>query len=200
MNVRFVIFALLICTAVSTRAQDASDSSKREISSVLAHAIHSGSFTCTQHGAGEIPYLGDDLGQDCLIQKFVESDGRLFARTHQRDGYRNEDWHGWNQIVLSPCRCIVESVSINPVVNRPGKLGKPPASSIVLLREDGVRFSLSHITDPSVAKGDQVQPGDSIARVGNNGYSRAPHIHIGAYKGRDGLQIQWDLKTVKNPP
>ena len=37
--------------------------------------------------------------------------------------------------------------------------------------------------------------GQVVARVGNNGYGRSPHIHIGAWKGENPYQIRWDLRS-----
>ena len=38
--------------------------------------------------------------------------------------------------------------------------------------------------------------GQVVAKVGNNGYSRHPHIHIGAWKGNEPLQIRFDLRAM----
>ena len=46
-----------------------------------------------------------------------------------------------------------------------------------------------------VARGDTVRAGQVVARVGNNGYGRNPHIHIGAWKGETPYQIRWDLRS-----
>ncbi|RCW42433.1 M23 family metallopeptidase [Paenibacillus prosopidis] len=50
--------------------------------------------------------------------------------------------------------------------------------------------------DLSVKEGDNVKAGDIVAKVGNNGYSRHPHIHVGAWKGNIPLQIRFDLKSM----
>ena len=50
--------------------------------------------------------------------------------------------------------------------------------------------------DLSVKEGDTVKAGDIVAKVGNNGFSRNPHIHVGAWKGNTPLQIRFDLKTM----
>lgn len=192
------ILCVLALAPLHLHAQEeASDSRNRAIASIEAHAIFDETFTCSQHPAGELRSVGDDLGQDCVIEKMADTDGRLFPRTFQNDGYRNEDWYGWNQPVLSPCDCTVQAVRVNPVTNEPGKHGKPPASFILLMRADGTKFLLAHVNDPKVAKDQRVSAGEVIAKVGNNGYGRSPHIHIGAWKGKDALQIQWDLKTTK---
>ena len=43
-------------------------------------------------------------------------------------------------------------------------------------------------------EGDTVRAGQFVARVGNNGYGRSPHIHVGAWKGQTPYQIRWDLR------
>lgn len=70
------------------------------------------------------------------------------------------------------------------------------ASSIIFLRSDGVRVLYAHVKDVNVSEGDSIKAGDVVARVGNNGYSRHPHIHIGAWKGNTPLQISFDLREM----
>ena len=71
-----------------------------------------------------------------------------------------------------------------------------PASMIALVRDDGVHFVLAHVTDIRVKVDDKVQGGQVIALVGNNGMSRHPHIHIGAWQGEQPLQIRFDLAAM----
>ena len=47
-----------------------------------------------------------------------------------------------------------------------------------------------------VKVGDTVKAGDIVAKVGNNGTSFMPHIHIGAWKDKEPLQISFDLKKM----
>ncbi len=56
--------------------------------------------------------------------------------------------------------------------------------------------SFAHIMDVCVQTGDIASSGDVIAKVGNNGYSRHPHIHIGAWKNDIPLQIKFDLTKM----
>ncbi|WP_447730689.1 M23 family metallopeptidase [Pseudoxanthomonas suwonensis] len=165
----------------------------------LAHPVYESIYSCSEHASGSLGALGDDLGQDCLIQEFVESDGRLFLRAFRNDGYSNTDWYGWNQPVLSPCDCTVREIRLNPATNEPGILGKPPASAIELEAADGTRVTLVHIQDPVVREGDTVRAGQQLARVGNNGYSRSPHVHIGAWRDGEPLQIRWDPRAIPEP-
>jgi len=59
-----------------------------------------------------------------------------------------------------------------------------------------------HVREIEVEEGETVRPGEVVAKVGNNGNSRNPHIHIGAWEddasklgAKEGtpLQIQVDL-------
>ena len=163
---------------------------------VLTHPIFNELFTCSEHWVGNLKGAGDNLGSDCFIEDFVEENGRLWARAHSGDGMKNEQWFGWHKEVLSPCTCKVEKIHVNPVDNVPGILGKPPASMITLVRDDGVHFVLAHVTDIRVKVDDKVQGGQVIALVGNNGMSRHPHIHIGAWQGEQPLQIRFDLAAM----
>lgn len=188
-----VVIAGLCASAL---AQEASDSRHRTITQFIAHPLFSEPYTCSEHAAGALPYLGDDLGQDCVVQSFVESSGRAFMRSYATDGLKNEDWYGWNKAVLSPCDCTVVAVHINPVTNEPGQPGKPPASLIELQSPDGTLVTVAHIQAPMVQEGDEVKSGQPVARVGNNGFARIPHVHIGAWRGNDALQIRWDQKKI----
>jgi hypothetical protein len=191
-----VLAISIACISAPSMAQKASDSRVRAIAQFLAHPLFSESYSCSEHAAAELPYLGDDLGQDCVVQAFVEKDDRAFMRPYATDGLSNDDWYGWNKAVLSPCDCTVVAIEINPVTNQPGTTGKPPASSIELKTADGISVVLAHIQTPVVKIGDSLKAGQVVASVGNNGYSRVPHIHIGAWLGQDALQIRWDQKKI----
>jgi murein DD-endopeptidase MepM/ murein hydrolase activator NlpD len=54
---------------------------------------------------------------------------------------------------------------------------------------------LAHLQDIQVREGDTVRAGEFIARVGNNGYSRNPHVHVAAWKDDAAYQIRWDLRS-----
>lgn len=190
---------LLACLPLQAAAQDkASDSSTRTIEAVLTHPVLEGLYTCGEHAAGELEYLGDDLGQDCMLLEFASdpmgTEG--FPVMFQGDGKKNADWYGWNKPVLSPAAGKIVAVKENPVVNTPGTTGTPPASVILLKTDEEVFYVIAHIQAPKVAAGDTVAAGQVIASVGNNGFGRFPHIHIGAWKGKDALQIRWDQQKM----
>lgn len=154
-------------------------------------------FMCSQHHDGQLPFAGDALGADCMVTGGVEGE-EGYSRVYRTDGTTNPDWYGWHAEVLAPVDGRVVGMIENRVENVPGRLGRPPAGIIQIERADGVLVTLGHITEPTVAVGDQVRAGQTIARVGNNGYSRAPHIHVGAYRRAtaEPLQIRWDLRAM----
>ena len=154
-------------------------------------------FMCSEHFAGQIPYAGDALGTDCYVMAGVEGVSG-FMRPFRTDGAANADWFGWRAEVLSPADGMIVGVIENKVENPPGRLGRPPAGMIQIRRADDVLVTVAHITDPEVKVGDSVTAGQLIARVGNNGFGRAPHIHIGAYRlaTAEPLQIRWDLRAM----
>lgn len=167
-----------------------------EPAAVRAHPPFAGLYLCGEHRQGELQGLGDALGSDCLVQRMVEEDGRSWPRAYQGDGRRNEDWFGWRAPVLSPCDCEVLRVQANAQLNEPGRTGRPPAGFVLLRRDDGVHFLLAHLQAFQVAAGERVQAGQVLAEVGNNGFGRMPHLHIGAWQGQQALQIQWDLRVL----
>lgn len=159
---------------------------------VVIHPVFNHIFLYSDHPEGQLQGLGDALGVDCVLHKFIDG----WLRPHAGDGMRNEDWYGWGAEVLAPFDGIVESVYINPVTNEPGKVNPGRASSIRFVREDGVRVTYAHVMNIRVAVGEQVTAGQAVAEVGNNGYSRHPHIHIGAWREDTPLQIRFDLRAM----
>jgi murein DD-endopeptidase MepM/ murein hydrolase activator NlpD len=133
------------------------------------------------------------------VQKLVEVKGRIWLRPHTGDGTANEDWFGWKEPVLSPCDCTVVKVLENKTVNIPGLLGTPPAAHLILQRIDGVHFMVAHVQSVAVREGQRVKYGQELAKVGNNGYSRQPHVHIGAWKGNAPVQIRFDQRFMQGP-
>ena len=186
--------ALAVCAlfAAPAAAQDETD-----IPFVLLHPIFAADYACSEHWEGQLPYLGDARGTDCLVTELVETpDGGAFSRTFTGDGLENEQWFSWGETVLAPIAGEIVRVHINPAVNQPGDLGEPPASMIAIRRADGVTVLLAHIAEPSVKQGDAVAAGQPIAVVGNNGYGRSPHIHVGAFRDKTPMQIRWDLRPM----
>lgn len=153
-------------------------------------------FICTEHPEGQLEYAGDALGTDCLVIGGVESPTKGFMKTYRTDGLANADWYGWDEDVLAPFDGVVDTVYENKTENSPGETGKPPASMIRFRRADGLIVVYAHAQAIAVRKGDRVVQGQTVAKVGNNGFARNPHIHVGAYKGSTPYQIRWDLRLM----
>lgn len=194
---RWLATATWLALACTAQAQErASDSRTRDIDAVLAHPPFALPYVCAEHPAGALPSVGDDLGQDCIVQAMEPGALPEVMRSFRGDGRTNADWFSWNQPVLSPCDCTVLRANENPVTNVPGVPGKPPASFLLLRSEDGTFFVIAHVQAMAVKQGQDVRAGQVLAQVGNNGFARMPHIHIGAWRGRDALQIRWDQRRM----
>ena len=167
-----------------------------EIEAVMIAPLFREPFFCSEHHSGQMPHVGDALGTDCMVVGGIDGKGLGFSRLYRGDGRSNSDWYGWGAQVLAPFDGTVTGLFPNSTVNEPGVQGRPPAGMLVLKRDDGTAVMLGHVADVAVAVGDRVKAGQPIARVGNNGPARAPHIHIGAYRGRVPLQIRWDQKAM----
>jgi murein DD-endopeptidase MepM/ murein hydrolase activator NlpD len=167
------------------------------IEAVQIGPVYRQPFVCSEHAEGEMDYAGDALGTDCMVMGGFDprSDGG-FGKLYRSDGKANEDWYGWRAGVLAPFDGKVKAVLANEVVNQPGKFGRPPASMILFERADGVVVVYAHVTAVKVKPGDLVSAGQAVASVGNNGMSRSPHVHVGAYRGDLPLQIRWDLRAM----
>lgn len=154
-------------------------------------------YYCSEHPVGQLVFAGDALGTDCVIIGGL-ADKSGFARSYRSDGSTNADWYGWHKPVLAPVSGIVVGVFSNLDENTPGQMGRPPASMVQIRTEDGVIVTLAHATDLRVTKGETIDKGDVVGIVGNNGVSRSPHIHVGAYQEIDAvpLQIRWDLRAM----
>ena len=191
LSVAFALTAVCMCAQASAQAQPADAT----IQAVTLHRLFNGYYACGEHVEGELQYMGDALGADCFVQGGLDPNTEGgFVRAYRNDGAQNEDWYGWNAEVLAPFDATIVRVNINPVVNQPGQLGNPPASFIVFERADGMRVLFAHVQDVQVDQGDTVTAGQVVARVGNNGYGRSPHIHVGAWMAETPYQIRWNLK------
>lgn len=147
------------------------------------------------HYDGELEYPGDALGRDCMIAAYLPE--KLdFMRLYKGDGTRNEDWFSWNAEVYAPVSGKIISVYVNDVTNVPGQMNPSRASSIVIRRDDETNIMLGHIQNPVVSVGEEVKEGQLLAYVGNNGFCRNPHIHVGAYRGAQPLMVGFAAQKV----
>jgi murein DD-endopeptidase MepM/ murein hydrolase activator NlpD len=167
------------------------------IHQVLLSPIYSQDFMCSEHYAGQIPFAGDALGTDCMVVGGVEGD-LGYSRPFRTDGRSNEDWYGFHAEVHSPTEGEIVGVFSKDEINTPGTMGKPPAAMVQIRRSDGVIVTLAHLANIAVKRGQQVAAGQVLGLVGNNGFARAPHTHIGAWQEAtaEPLQIRWDLNAM----
>lgn len=162
---------------------------------IEVHPIFDRYCICNDHYDGELAELGDALGKDCMISAFLPDDFG-FQRLYINDGKRNEDWFSYNAKVYAPVGGIVTEIHINPVTNQPGVQNPSPASCITIVTDDGLTVWLGHIQSPTILQGDRVTEGQHVAFVGNNGYARNPHIHLGAYRTDKPVAISFDPQKV----
>ncbi|MCL2170840.1 MAG: M23 family metallopeptidase [Defluviitaleaceae bacterium] len=148
------------------------------------------------HPVGELQGLGDDLGRDCVIEAFVNNGNGFFMAAFKNSGLANEDWFGWGADVLAPVGGIVADLYLNPADNIPGAMNPSRASALTIKTPDNTHICLVHICNPLVKIGDTVAQGQIIAKLGNNGYSRCPHIHIGAWRDNEPLAIEFDRQSI----
>ena len=167
------------------------------VEAVLLHPLFDHPFLCRDHPESDGSGLGDAFGDDCMV---MGMDKAGFPRLFRTDGRTNADWYGWGAAVLAPFDGVVRQVRVNPVVNRPGVPGSSPASQIVFGRSDGLIVAYAHVADLRVKVGDSVKAGQVVAVDGNNGAAEAPHVHVGAFRGRVPFQIRWDQRAEGRLP
>jgi hypothetical protein len=168
-----------------------------EIHQMLLAPVFRQDFFCVEHHDGQLDYAGDALGTDCMVGGGLDG-AAGFLRLYRTNGKRNADWYGWRAEVLAPVDGVVIGLLAKPDDNVPGTMGQPPAAMLQVRTDDGRIVVLGHVTDIRVKLGDRVARGAVIARVGNNGMARAPHIHVGAYveASAEPLQIRWDQRAM----
>ena len=155
-------------------------------------------YLCVEH-ALELEYAGDALGTDCVLSGGVEIGRNGYLKLYRTDGTTNADWYGWHADVLAPFDGTVVYLHHDTQENAPGVLGPSSAAGSLRFRNgDGVIVTYVHVSRIAVKIGDRVKAGQVVAKLGNNGQTRAPGIHIGAYREADAmpLQIRWDLRAM----
>ena len=178
------------------------------IEAIVIHPPVAALYQCSEHPLGAEDHVGDALGSDCVVVRRDSGPDGQFVSFHTGDGTRNEDWHSWNQPLLAPFDGEVTLVDLNPVTTVPGKWGEGRSSAVLFRRAGGdpetapVHVGYVHVQDVLVEVGDFVTAGQPVARIGNNGSSWYPHLHIGAFRGdltsEDAvpLQIRMDLEAL----
>jgi murein DD-endopeptidase MepM/ murein hydrolase activator NlpD len=184
-------FALL--TAITAVAQSAAEA---PVEHIVIHPLFAADYVCSEHWEGQLKYPGDALGSDCFVMGGALTKETGFMRPFKSDGSTNEDWYGWRQPVLAPFVSSVAKINVNEVVNKPGQMGNGPATFVVFKRDDGTMVTVAHVADITVKVGDTVAAGQPFAKMSNNGFSRAPHVHVGAWREKTPLQIRFDLRAL----
>lgn len=159
------------------------------IEAVLIHPPFDKPFTAHEHPEGELNWLGDALGVDLVVVRFVDG----WMRAYKGDGRANEDWYGWNAPVLAPFDGWVRHVTEPGPTNQPGSHSGGKSGGIIFERADGVFVCYGHLHSIEVSVGQRVRAGDVVGRLGNNGFSWHPHLHVGAWRGDTPLQVRFDL-------
>lgn len=112
----------------------------------------------------------------------VDAQGRM----HGGDGKRNEDWFGFGQPVRAPAPGVVVQVRDSRPDDRsfnPSELAEDInlvfGNVVVIDHGDGTFSMLGHIKQGSVtvAVGNRVEAGQTVAAIGASGSSLFPHLH-----------------------
>ena len=135
--------------------------------------------------------LGDQLARDFMV---ATTNKHGILEFYKNDGKTNEDYYGWKKNVMAPFNAEVTRVNEADSTNKPGKMKGDIRPGLIFFKKDnGLTVIYAHVRDIKVEEGDRVKAGDIVAKVGNNGNSRGPHVHVGAWKDDTPLQIQVDL-------
>lgn len=199
---RRLALTLLGLAVVSTaHAPGAAQQEAASSDDLVIHPLTAEPLVCSEHARGESmdPHLGNALGADCLVVGMVQREGRgQLLSFYESDGLANEDYFGWREPLLAPFDGVVASVRPPAEPNRPGVLPEDPEKGgrIEFRRHDDAHVIYVHVREIAVHEGDSVSAGDVVARLGNNGSSRAPHVHVGAWRDETPLQIRFDLGAL----
>lgn len=190
----FTLFILcfLIISTTDVKAQYGQSTQRDTLTNtVLIHPVIDAESVYTAEHTYK-PHLrnGDQLARDFIVGKLTDQG---FTRKFKTDGSTNSDWYGWRKNVLAPISGTVTRVTEPSSTNTPGTMNREAQPGLIFFEHDGVTVIYAHVREIEVEEGDQVKAGQVVAKVGNNGNSRNPHIHVGAWKGETPLQIQVDL-------
>jgi hypothetical protein len=158
------------------------------IDAVVIHPPVAAKIMCSEHPLGQEDHAGDALGQDCSVVRDNGGPGGNFPSFYSGEGLQNEDWFSWNEPLLAPFEGVIRGIHVNSVTNEPGARGRGMASFIMFERINAgdvrpIQVGYVHVQDIRVEVGDTVTAGQVVARIGNNGISDYPHVHIGAVHG-----------------
>lgn len=166
---------------------------------VLIHPVFEGEVHTREHTYNSNLRLGDQLARDFMALK-VGDDGIPRAYKPGTNGERNEDWYGWREDVFAPFDGRVVRVERPDTTNTPGVMNREAQPGLIFFENDeGVTVLYAHVREIAVGEDQRIEAGEVVAKVGNNGNSRAPHVHVGAWQRETPLQIQVDLYAEERP-
>ena len=206
-NVRGSVAALVTAVLGLTIGLTAASAQTDEIEAVGIHPPVAAIFQCSEHALGAEDHAPDALGADCVVVRRNGGPGGNLNSLYFGDGTRNEDWHGWREPLLAPFDGVVLIVQLNPDSTVPGVRGQGRSSAILFRRgleadPMAVQMAYVHVREVLVSEGDTVRAGEPVARIGNNGSSFNPHVHVGAFRGdlfsgdAVPLQVRMDLAAM----
>lgn len=107
--------------------------------------------------------------------------------------------------IYSPCDGIIDKANTDLPDLLPPEKGTGTGNHIRLNCNDGTTILLAHLKNKSIKfkEGEKVTTDDIIAKVGNNGNSTEPHLHINAYivhgenEPVEPMRIMFDEKIAK---
>ena len=109
-------------------------------------------------------------------------DIRNNGKTFQEKGFDLEDYHCFNMPVIAPAAGWIVEISDNIPDNEIGKVNLENnwGNTIIIKHSEYLFSKLSHLKRGTfqVKKGDYVQKGQLLARLGNSGRSPEPHLHF----------------------
>ena len=176
-------WVVMACSLFGNTAVEA-----QAIESVTIFPPSASELRCSEHPMGQEDHPGDALATDCVVVRIDAGPFGNFPRFHDGDGTRNEDWFSWNEEVFAPFDGVVRLILINEHTNRPGVRGEGPSTAVLFERfeEDAgppIQVGYVHLRELRIGEGDTVSAGQVVGRIGNNGISDFPHLHVGAMRG-----------------
>ncbi len=151
-------------------------------------------FNIMYHAPSELNSMGDKDGIDYTIMGFVDLYKQF--RPYRKDGMSNEDYFGFGMQLLAPISGTITQIKYPNGINPIGKMGVSNVGIVIITNEKGENLLLAHLDSIIVTIGQKVNVGDKLGIVSNNGNSRAPHIHLGAYKNDSSMLIEFDRQYL----
>ena len=148
------------------------------------------------------------LGQDCVIQNYVDVDPGAGWRDYQC-GFLSYDGHKGTDIRIRDYRAMAKGVAVlaaadgvvlgtrNDMDDRGPDTaydkylekhsGKECGNGVVLVHGEGFQTQYCHLMKGSVAvkKGERIRQGDVLGAIGMSGKTQFPHLHISVRQDKE---------------